>query len=155
MTRNTEKIVEELQLCDDFKTFYDENKTYMVSNTLAEQLCLLAEGCGLKKAEIIRRAELSEVYGYQIFSGIRIPNRKKLLCLALSMELTLDQVQLLLRTAGYAPLYVKLPADSILIYGICNKVFQAAYNRRLAFRKRYDAFFLLVCFKCIRTFRYH
>lgn len=120
--RNTGKIVEELQLCDDFKTFYDENKSYMVSKTLAEQLCKFAEESGRKKAEIIRGAELSEVYGYQIFSGIRVPERKKLLCLALSMNLALDQVQTLLKTAGYAPLYVKIPADSIIIYGICKNL---------------------------------
>ena len=88
--RNTGIIVEALQLCNDFKTFYDENKSYMVSKTLAEQLCKFAEESGMKKSEIIRRAELSEVYGYQIFSGVRIPERKKLLCLALSMNLTLD-----------------------------------------------------------------
>lgn len=122
MNRDTGKIVEELQLCEDFKTFYDENKTYMITHTLAEQLCKFAEASGFKKADIIRRAELSDVYGYQIFSGVRMPTRNKLICLALSMALTLDQVQLLLRTAGYAPLYVKLPADSIIMYGICKKM---------------------------------
>lgn len=122
MTRDTGKIVEELQLCDDFKTFYDENKTYMISHTLSEQLCRFAEESGKKKTEIIRGAELSEVYGYQIFSGVRMPTRSKLICLALSMELTLDDVQMLLRTAGYAPLYVKIPTDSVIMYGICKKM---------------------------------
>lgn len=73
--QNTAKILEELQLCDDFKTFYDENKTYMVSRTLAEQLCEFADASGRTKAEIIRGSELSEVYGYQIFSGSRLPGR--------------------------------------------------------------------------------
>ena len=35
------------------------------------------------------------------------------------MSLNLDEVQTLLKTAGYSPLYVKLPFDSIVIYGIC------------------------------------
>ena len=38
MTKNTAKIVEELALCDDFKTFYDENRDYMVTATLVEML---------------------------------------------------------------------------------------------------------------------
>ncbi len=129
--RNTGKIVEELKLCDEFKTFYDKNKPYMITKTLAEQLSELANKAGIKKSEAIRRAELSEVYGYQIFSGVRVPERGKLLCLALGMNLTLDQVQMLLRTAGYAPLYVKLPRDSVIIYGICKKNTVAEVNMML------------------------
>ena len=128
---DTQNILEELQLCDDFKTFYDENKNYMITNPLSEQLCKLAEEKGLKKSEIIHRSELSEVYGYQIFSGVRIPERKKLLCISLAMELTLDQVQQLLKTAGYAPLYVKLPSDSVIIYGICKKLSVMEVNQLL------------------------
>ena len=126
--QDTGKLIEELKLCDDFKTFYDENKQYMVSDTLSTLLTDLAKEIGLNKAEIFRRAELSEVYGYQIFSGVRIPDRKKLLCLALGMGLTLDQTQVLLRTAGYAPLYVKLPEDSIVMYGICKNMTVAEVN---------------------------
>ena len=62
---------------------------------------------------------MSEVYGYQIFSGLRVPERNKLLCLAIAMKLNIDQMQTLLKTAGYSPLYVKLPFDSIVLYGIC------------------------------------
>ena len=126
--QDTGKLIEELKLCDDFKTFYDENKQYMVADTLSTLLSNLAKEIGLNKAEIFRRAELSEVYGYQIFSGIRIPDRKKLLCLALGMGLTLEQTQMLLRTAGYAPLYIKLPDDSIVIYGICKNMTVAEVN---------------------------
>lgn len=126
--QDTGKLIEDLKLCDDFKTFYDENKQYMVADTLSTLLSNLAKEIGLNKAEIFRRAELSEVYGYQIFSGIRIPDRKKLLCLALGMGLTLEQTQMLLRTAGYAPLYIKLPDDSIVMYGICKNMTVAEVN---------------------------
>ena len=73
----------------------------------------------LKKSQVVRAAEMSEVYAYQIFSGKRVPERKKLLCLCIGMGLNLDEVQSLLKCAGYSPLYVKLPFDSIVIYGIC------------------------------------
>lgn len=131
MEKDTSKIVEELKLCPDFKTFYNENKAYMVSETLAELLARLLAEKGLRKAEVIRRAELSEVYAYQIFSGLRIPDRKKLLCLAVGMGLTLDEVQTLLKCAGYSPLYVKLPFDSIVLYGICKKLSVVEINELL------------------------
>ena len=116
------KIVEELKLCPNFQTFYDENKDYMVTKSLSEQLKELLKASGKKKADVIRRSELSDVYGYQIFAGTRLPERKKLLSLLVAMELNLDQVQMLLKTAGYAPLYVKIPFDSIVMYGICKQM---------------------------------
>ena len=122
MHKDTAKIVEELGLCDDFTTFYDENKEYMVDQSLPELLAELVEQKGIRKSYAIKAAELSEVYGYQIFSGIRHPERKKLLCLAVGMNLTLDETQNLLRCAGYSPLYVKLPFDSVVIYGICKRL---------------------------------
>ncbi len=119
MQKDTSKIVEELGLCPDFKTFYDENKEYMVTDSLAALLAQLMEQKGLKKSAVIKKAELAEVYAYQIFSGLRVPERKKLLCLALGMELNLEEAQSLLKCAGYSPLYVKLPFDSVVLYALC------------------------------------
>ena len=123
MGKDTSKIVEELKLCPDFNTFYNENREYMVSESLAQLLSRLLSRKGLRKAEVIRRSELSEVYAYQIFSGLRVPERKKLLCL--------DEAQTLLKCAGYSPLYVKLPFDSIVLYGICKKLSVMEINELL------------------------
>ena len=76
MQKDTSEIVKELGLSPDFQTFYQENKDYMVTGTLSELLAQLLESKGLKKAQVIKNAELAEVYGYQIFSGVRIPERK-------------------------------------------------------------------------------
>ena len=109
MEKDTSKIVEELGLCPDFKTFYHENKDYMLTGTLADLLNRLIAEKGLKKAQVIKSSELSEVYGYQIFSGIRVPERKKLLCLAVGMGLNIEEAQQLLKCAGYPQLYVSCP----------------------------------------------
>lgn len=119
MVKDTSKIVEELGLCSNFTSFYQENKEYMITETLSQLLQTLLEQKGLKKSMVIRKAELSEVYAYQIFSGLRVPERNKLLCLAVGMQLNLEETQTLLKCAGYSPLYVKRPFDSILLYGIC------------------------------------
>lgn len=122
MEKNTAEIVKELGLCPDFKTFYNENKNYMVAQKLTELLAQLLESKGLHKSQVIKNSEISEVYGYQIFSGIRVPERKKLLCLAVAMGLNIDETQTLLKCAGYAQLYVKLPFDSIVLYGLCKEL---------------------------------
>lgn len=119
MAKDTGKILEELTLCPDFRSFYDENRDDMVSQTLSQLLEQLLTEKGLKKSQVIQNAEISEVYGYQIFSGIRIPDRKKLLALAVGMDLNIEQTQKLLKSAGYPPLYAKLPLDSIVLFGLC------------------------------------
>ncbi|MBR4950464.1 MAG: XRE family transcriptional regulator [Clostridia bacterium] len=120
MEKDTQRIVEELMLSDSFKSFYNENKDYFVSGNLANLLAELLEEKGLKKSAVIRKSELNEIYAYQIFSGVRVPERNKLLALAVGMGLNIDEVQRLLKCAGYSRLYVKLPFDSVVLYGICN-----------------------------------
>ena len=131
MEKDTSKIVEELGLCPDFQTFYAENKDYMVSGNLSALLQELIDTKGLKKSQVIKNAELAEVYGYQIFSGIRVPERKKLLCLAVGMRLNIEETQRLLKCAGYSQLYVKLPFDSILLYGLCKALSVVQINELL------------------------
>ena len=62
LPKDTTKIVEELGLCPDFKTFYDENKVYMVQSSLSDMLQQLLTEKGLKKSQVIKNTELSEVY---------------------------------------------------------------------------------------------
>ena len=131
MNKDTSKIVEELGLCPDFNTFYQENKDYMINSTLSELLGQLLASKGLKKAQVIKRAELSEVYGYQIFSGLRMPERKKLLCLAVGMGLNIDEAQQLLKCAGYPQLYVKKPFDSVVLFGLCKGLSVVEINELL------------------------
>ena len=131
MGKDTSEIVKELGLCPDFQTFYEENKEHMISADLAQLLDELLKQKGLKKSQVIKDSELSEVYGYQIFSGVRIPERKKLLCLAVSMHLNIEETQILLKCAGYSQLYVKMPFDSVVLYGLCKEMSVVEINELL------------------------
>ena len=131
MEKDTSEIVKELGLSEDFQTFYNENKEYMVLDDLSGLLADLLQRKGLKKSQVIKNAELSEIYGYQIFSGVRVPERKKLLCLAISMKLNIDEVQTLLKCAGYPQLYVKKPFDGVVLYGFCKGMSVVQINELL------------------------
>ena len=123
MTKDTSKLLEELKECSDFKKFYNENSKHIHNTSLSDYLNALIEKKKLKKSDVIRNAEISEVYGYQIFSGTRKkPERNKLLCLAFGMGLNLDETQELLKISGYSQLYIKKPFDSVIIYAICNQL---------------------------------
>ena len=131
MQKDTSEIVKELGLSPDFQTFYNENKEYMVSDDLVQLLAELLHSKGLRKSQVIKNSELSEVYGYQIFSGLRMPERKKLLCLAVGMGLNIDETQQLLKCAGYPQLYVKKPFDSVVLFGLCKGLSVVEINELL------------------------
>ena len=119
MKKDTSDMLMELQNCSDFNNYYNENSAFIVRATLSRYLESLLSVHGIKKSDAIKKSELNEIYAYQIFSGVRVPERKKLLCLAVGMRLTLDEVQNLLKCASYAQLYVKNTFDCIVIFGIC------------------------------------
>lgn len=131
MQKDTSEIVKELQLSPSFQSFYQENKDYMVDKTLAQLLEQILQQSGISKAKAIKNAEMSEVYGYHIFSGSRIPERGKVLALAIGMGLSLEQTQQLLKSADYSTLYVKRPFDSVVLYGIMKKMTVAQINELL------------------------
>lgn len=128
MAKDTAKLLEELRNCGDFRRFYEENAENLPERKLSECLDALLKKHTIKKADAIRRSELSEVYAYQIFSGLRVPERKKLLSLAAGMQLSLEEIQTLLKQTGYAPLYVKNPFDCVMIFGICKGMTVAQIN---------------------------
>lgn len=131
MQKDTAEIVKQLQLSPDFQCFYQENKEFMVDQSLAQLLAQFLKQTGISKAKAIKNAEMSEIYGYHIFAGTRIPERGKVLALAIGMGLNLDQIQQLLKTAGYSPLYVKRPFDSVVLFGIVKKMSVAQINELL------------------------
>ncbi|MBR4744710.1 MAG: hypothetical protein IK082_11075 [Oscillospiraceae bacterium] len=117
--KNTDEILKALSGFSDFRAFYEENAPALQSLSLSAALAEQLERRGLEKAAVIAKAEMSEVYAYQIFSGIRLhPARGKVLCLTLAMGMSFDETQTLLKRTGYPPLYAKDPFDCVVIYGI-------------------------------------
>lgn len=60
-----------------------------------------------------------------------MPERKKLLALAVGMRLNLEELQTLLKCSGYAPLYAKNPFDCVVIFGVCKGLTVAEINELL------------------------
>ncbi len=112
-------LLEELKSFDTFERFYLENKESIAAVSLSDYLNALIAQKGLVKADIVANSEMSEVYAYQILSGIKKhPKREKVLSIAVGMGLSCDETQELLKKTGYAPLYAKNPFDAVVIYGL-------------------------------------
>lgn len=119
-TKTTGELMDELMKAQSFSQYYKENSNHFICDELHIYLSKLLDKLNLTKTDVIKKSELSEVYGYQIFSGHRKPSRDSLLCICIAMKLSLEEVQSILKIAGLATLYPKNKRDSIIIIGINN-----------------------------------
>lgn len=119
-SKTTEDLLKTLLRTDEYSQFQELKDNGIVS--LAEHLDALLDQKETSKAEVIYRARLDTVYGYQIFNGTRKPSRDKLLQLAFGFPLTYKETLTLLKIAGVGSLYVLRRRDSIIIFAL-NKGF--------------------------------
>ena len=114
--RLTEELLQELT---DSPTIDEYVETHdFPAVTLSEYLQQLLEQKHLKRAEVVRMANLNETFGYQIFTGARNPSRNKVLQIAFAMALTLRETNRALTAAGCSSLTAKNRRDAIIIFCI-------------------------------------
>ena len=117
--RPTNDLMNELNNSKNIKSYLNENKDYLIDKNISDILTNVLKEKNLKKFDVIQKSEISEVYGYQLFSGVKTnPSRDKILAICVAMELSLDEIQEILKLTGFAPLYPKSKRDSIIIFGI-------------------------------------
>ncbi|MGN0171995.1 MAG: XRE family transcriptional regulator [Acutalibacteraceae bacterium] len=131
LKKPTDELLEQLRHSNTIDSYIKENEEYLIDCSLAEHLNAVSKEKHLVKSQVIKRAELNEIYGYQIFSGKRMPSRDTLLSICIGMGLNTEETQETLKIAGFAPLYPKNKRDSIILFGIENKQNVCAVNSSL------------------------
>lgn len=131
LKKPTDELMNEINQSNNIDKYLKDNSDYMLDRGLSDILESIIDKKGLKKSLVIKKAEISEVYGYQIFSGVKKPLRDKLLSICIAMELNLDETQEVLKYGSFALLYPKNKRDSIIIYGINNKLSVCEINNLL------------------------
>lgn len=119
--KTTNELMDELMKAHNISEYLKANSEHMISDELPTYLSNILKKKSLVKSAVIKRSELSEVMGYQIFSGTRNPSRDSLISICIAMELDVEQTQELLKVAQFAPLYPKSKRDCIIINGIANR----------------------------------
>lgn len=114
----TDELLSQLKESNNINSYMKENQSNLIQKSLAEYLNELLEQKKLKKADVIRKSEVNEIYSYHIFSGKRTPSRDKLICICLGMDLKVEEINQALKYAGYGILYARNKRDSIIIWGI-------------------------------------
>ena len=118
MRKNTQELLEVLKRSPSLKNFLIENEEDFADITLSEFINSFLSQKQLNKSEVIQSSNLTQVYGYKILSGERIPQRDKVLCLAFGLKLNLDETQRMLKIAAAGALYPKVRRDSIIMFAI-------------------------------------
>ena len=129
--KSTDDLSQELMVESDIDSYIKENQPYFVDRSITELLSELYDHQNISKAELARRASMSEVYLHQVFSGRRNPSRDRLLCLCIGLEATLEETQRLLKLSAYAQLYPRSRRDAIIAYGILHHMELHAINDKL------------------------
>lgn len=103
---------------EQVRAFLEENFT-QGQPTFVQYMDALLEEKGMKRQEVLLRADLPQKYGYKLLTGeSHTTDRDKLLRICIALELDLKQTQRVLRLYGMSELYPKNARDVILIAAI-------------------------------------
>ena len=114
----TEELFRELSIANNLDQFIQKHENEMSNIDLPTYLYELMERAKFTIAQLIDKASISRSLAYQIFSGQRTPNRNLLIRLAITMKLTLEETQRLLRLAKKGELYPRIQRDAAIIFCI-------------------------------------
>ena len=119
--KTTNELVNEIKETSDILDYLEKNNREMQVGSLPEYLNSWLEKKGRSKADVIRGSNLNRAYVYQIFLGLKYPSRDKIIALAFGLGLDADEVQYLLKQAGYRELYPRDPRDALLLYSFSQR----------------------------------
>lgn len=114
----------------------DQLKDYVLGHaepeeTLSVVLNKLLRVHHVSRSEVIRRAQINETFGYQIFVGSRNPTRNKIIALAFGLGASLKETQEILYAGGVSMLSRSNKRDLIVGYGLYSKYSISQMNETL------------------------
>ena len=129
--KTTDELLNEIKSSKEIESFLSKNETEFAEANLSEYIELLISEKGLQKSKVVARSGLNRIYAYQIFSGKRFPSRDKLIAIGFGLQLSLEEMDELLKYAGFSTLYARNKRDSIIIFAMNSKKSIFALNDML------------------------
>ncbi len=121
-SESTAELVRLLSKTNDIGHFLEDHQDNFIEPDFTAYINELLKEKRLTIAQVIARSGMSQSYCYQVFKGIRLPSRDKIIQLGIGMGLSLAQVNKLLRAAGKLELYCKYKRDAVIIFAINNSL---------------------------------
>ena len=118
LPKTTSDLRREMFSQPDLDAYLEQNQPFFSHSDVKDLLEAVHARHPVSKTVLASRANMSEVYVYQVFSGRRHPSRDRLLCICIGAGASLEEVQRLLKQATLAPLYPRRKRDAIISYGV-------------------------------------
>lgn len=117
----TEELMQLLQASNKLDDVLKNNRTSITNPDTPSYLSGLLTKYKMTIQQVSDKAVLSRSFGYQIFNGLRSPNRNVLIRIAVVMKLSLSETQYLLKISQRGELYPRVRRDAAIIFCIKNK----------------------------------
>lgn len=114
--KSTSGLMSELMRSENLDCYIKANHEFLKTQSVAGCINQIISYKGLTRADVAKASGLNVIYAYQVMAGSRKPTRDKLLCLCRAMDLTIDEVQELLKHCGYAALYPRRKRDAVILF---------------------------------------
>ena len=121
-TKNTEILFQEIKEATNIYSFLKNNTDLHLKPTLASYIQQLLKEKDIKKSKLLYDTGLSRSFLYAVLKSEKTPSRNSLIKLIFGMNASLPESYNLLNYAGYQPLYAKDLRDTILIFGLKQKM---------------------------------
>ena len=102
--KTTDELIKVLENSDNLETYLENNKDKLLDMNLPKYLDELLAQKNLTKSDVIKKSGLPVTYAYKIFSGQKHTARNRILALAIAMQLSIDETNILLTDAKASPL---------------------------------------------------
>ncbi len=117
-SKSTNELIHEIKNATDVEDYLTENKQYLLTRDLSEYLNMLLRKKEIRKADVARNSLLDRVYVYQIFSGIKVPSRNKLIAMSFGLHLSDEEANTMLKLSGNRELYARDERDAIILFAL-------------------------------------
>ncbi len=122
MKKKTDDLVNEIVGSSDLSQYMDMNAEEFIDMPLDVYLRQLLEERDMKVSQVADASYRGD-YIYKVFQGKRVnPGRDVILCIALAMQLNLEETKQLLRIARVQLLDARNRRDSIVIFALKKKL---------------------------------
>lgn len=121
MQKTTEELKNELKDIESSNQFEDWLETALKgSTTFEEYFRKICEEKGITRGQLVNRVAMGRSYLYEISDGKKHASKETIIKIALGLEATVEETNMLLKASGNQELYPRKEQDAIIEFGIRN-----------------------------------
>lgn len=124
MKKTTQELIGLMKSSKNYQEYLSANREEISPSFMKvdRALSVLLKKKSVKKSEVIAKSGIEVHYAYQIFSGVKIPSRDKVIMLCFGFGLSAEETQQLLKITGYPELYGKIERDNAILFGLTKQI---------------------------------